>query len=207
MENNGTVDPVDDAVLIARSLRGDKDAFGELVERYFSFATRIAYRMTGQPQIAEDLAQESFVKAWLKLSQYRGDSSFRTWLGRIVTNTTLDYLRRTRDEYVVDDELFVPTHAGIRPQPLLEGWDLQELVRHAILALPPESRAVVILREYEGLSYRDIAQALDIPMGTVMSRLYYARERLKTMLEPEIFEGAAADETEKQRENRASFDL
>lgn len=207
MENNGTVDPVDDAALIARSLRGDKDAFGELVERYFSFATRIAYRMTGQPQIAEDLAQESFVKAWLKLPQYRGESSFRTWLGRIVTNSTLDYLRRARDEHMVEDELYVPTYAGIRPQPLLEGWDLQELVRHAVLALPPESRAVVILREYEGLSYRDIAQTLDIPMGTVMSRLYYARERLKTMLEPEIFGETAADETEKQREDRASLEL
>ncbi|MBC7243659.1 MAG: sigma-70 family RNA polymerase sigma factor, partial [Anaerolineae bacterium] len=80
-------DPNGEAILLARSRAGDKEAFGMLAQRYCSFAVGVAYRMTGNSQLAEDLAQEAFIKAWRKLPQFRGDCSFRVWLGRIVTNT------------------------------------------------------------------------------------------------------------------------
>jgi RNA polymerase sigma-70 factor (ECF subfamily) len=168
--------------LVAQAAAGDKSAFGRLVERYQRFAINIAYRMTGQPQLAEDLAQEAFLKAWLNLTRFRGESQFRTWLGRIVTNVTIDYLRRRSGESELSDGL---PAGGMSPATHALRNELQERVRQAVLALPAQSRAALILREYEGLSYKEIAMVLDVPVGTVMSRLNYARGRLRETLEPE----------------------
>lgn len=177
-------DPNGEAVLLARSRAGDKDAFGALAQRYCSFAVGVAYRMTGSSQLAEDLAQEAFIKAWRKLPQFRGDCSFRVWLGRIVTNTTLDYLRRQNPEQPLDEAVLPAPPAEDAPLRHLEREEMRQLVRQAVLSLPAQCRVALILREYEGLSYREIAETLDIPMGTVMSRLHYARQLLRDKLAP-----------------------
>lgn len=177
-------DPNDEAVLLARSRAGDKEAFGALAQRYCSFAVGVAYRMTGSSQLAEDLAQEAFIKAWRKLPQFRGDCSFRVWLGRIVTNTALDYLRRQNPEQPLDEAVLPAPPAEEAPLRHLEREELRQLVRQAVLSLPAQCRIALILREYEGLSYREIAEMLDIPMGTVMSRLHYARQLLRERLAP-----------------------
>lgn len=177
-------EPYGEAILLARSRAGDKAAFGALAERYSSFAIGVAYRMTGNSQLAEDLAQEAFIKAWRKLPQFRGDCSFKVWLGRIVTNTTLDYLRRQNPEQPLDEATLPAPPAEEAPLRHLEQEEMRQLVRQAVLSLPAQCRIALILREYEGLSYREISETLDIPMGTVMSRLHYARQLLREKLAP-----------------------
>lgn len=169
--------------LIRSSIAGDQNAFAVLVNRYQRLATSIVYRMTGQSQLAEDLAQEAFIRAWLNLSTFKGESSFRSWLGHIVTNLTIDHLRRNKTELALDEQLPVQT---ISPQARALQAELRDQVRSAVLAIPPQSRAALVLREFEGLSYREIAGVLDIPIGTVMSRLSYARAKLRELLEPEL---------------------
>jgi RNA polymerase sigma-70 factor, ECF subfamily len=168
--------------LIACSLAGDQNAFAILVHRYQRLIISIVYRMTGQPQLAEDLAQEAFIKAWVNLPRFRGDSSFRSWLGRIATNLTIDHLRRSKPEVELMDHWSTREDS---PQASALQAELRQQVRDAVLELPIQSRAALVLREYEGLSYKEIAEMLDIPMGTVMSRLNYARTRLRDMLKPE----------------------
>lgn len=173
----------DEAELIRRSLAGDGDAFGILVERYQGLAINISYRMIGELPLAEDLAQEAFLKAWLNLSSFRGESTFRSWLGRIVTNSTIDYVRR-QARFPGSHEHWV---AQIdTPAALIMQEETRERVRSAVLSLPMHCRAALVLREYEELSYKEIAQALGIPLGTVMSRLNYARNRLRELLEVDM---------------------
>jgi len=143
--------------------------------------------MCSDARIAEDAAQETFIQAWLHLSSYRPQTSLRSWLYRIAVNAATDMLRRERrilpnalEDLQLQD-----------PQPGPEALFLQEertaLVKKAILSLPEASRVVLVLREYEGMSYHEIAEALDIPVGTVMSRLNYARKSLKDKLEQKLF--------------------
>ena len=139
--------------------------------------------MTGQPQLAEDVAQEAFIKAWMNLPHFRGDCSFRSWLGRIATNLTIDHLRKSKPEVEFDDHWAAREDSP--PASALKA-ELRQQVRDAVLALPVQSRAALVLREYEGLSYREISETLDIPIGTAMSRLNYARGKLREMLEPEM---------------------
>ena len=182
MESAETVNREERALMV-RSVAGDKAAFGQLALRYQRFAISIAYRMAGQSGVAEDLAQEAFIKAWKNLPRFRGECSFRSWLGRIVTNTTIDYLRRNAPAAeLAEDE---PSRAASLPALAIQA-ELREQVRRAVLSLPAQSRAALVLREYEGLSYKEIAQALDVPIGTVMSRLNYARGRLRELIELEL---------------------
>ena len=169
--------------MIERSIAGDQSAFALLVNRYQRLAIGIVYRMTGQSQLAEDLAQEAFIKAWVNLAQIRKGSSFRSWLGRITTNVTIDYLRRSKPETELNERLAVQAESP--PARVLKS-ELRDRVRDAVLEIPAQSRAALVLREYEDLSYKEIAETLDIPMGTVMSRLSYARKRLREILEPEM---------------------
>lgn len=179
MDSAKTVN-AEEAAWIERSIAGDKAAFGQLALRYQRFAISIAYRMVGYSDVAEDLAQEAFIKAWKHIPRFRGECSFRSWLGRIVANTTIDYLRRNAPSMALaEDE---PSKEPSLPAQAIQA-ELQAQVRRAILSLPAQSRAALVLREYEGLSYKEIAQALDIPIGTVMSRLNYARGRLRELIE------------------------
>jgi RNA polymerase sigma-70 factor (ECF subfamily) len=168
--------------LIAKAQQGDRQAFGELVRRHREGAINVVYRMCGDANLAEDAAQEAFIRAWQHLPNYRPRSPFRNWVYRIATNVALDVLRRERE--TVDVEPLSLVSSDESPEAMVERGERGEHVRQAVLALPPASRAVLVLREYEGLSYREIADTLDIPIGTVMSRLHYARNRLRESLAP-----------------------
>lgn len=177
----------DELDLIARAQDGDRHAFGELVTRYRKRVVNLVYRICGDADVAQDMAQEAFIRAWSKLPSYRPRSAFANWLYRIATNATLDLLRRERKTVNVDD---LPLKApGSSLEASLEAKDQAEIVRQAVLSLPPASRTVLVLREYQAFSYKEISETLGIPIGTVMSRLNYARERLSQVLEP-YFEDA-----------------
>ena len=168
--------------LIAQAQQGDRRAFGELVRLNRKGVINVVYRMCGDVNLAEDAAQEAFIRAWQHLPSYRPRSPFRNWVYRIATNVALDALRREKETVDVDALPLVAPGAG--PEATVEGKERSEWVRQAVLALPPASRTVLVLREYEGLSYREIADTVGIPIGTVMSRLNYARNRLRETLAP-----------------------
>jgi RNA polymerase sigma-70 factor (ECF subfamily) len=168
--------------LITQAQRGDRQAFGELVRCHREGVINVVYRMCGDANLAEDAAQEAFIRAWQHLPNYQPRSPFRNWVYRIATNVARDFLRRERETVDVDELPLAASDEG--PEAIAERGERGERVRQAVLALPPASRAVLVLREYEGLSYREIADTLGIPIGTVMSRLNYARNRLRKALAP-----------------------
>ena len=171
-----------EAELVSQAQRGDRSAFGDLVRHHREGVINVVYRMCGDPQLAEDAAQEAFIRAWQKLPGYKPRSPFRNWLFRIATNVALDTLRRERETVELEAVQLQTPNAS--PESSYDHTEQAELVRAAVLALPPASRAVLVLREYEGLSYRQIAETLGIPIGTVMSRLNYARTQLAATLAP-----------------------
>ena len=172
--------------LITKAQRGDRSAFGELVRRHRRGVINVVYRMCGDIHFAEDMAQEAFLRAWQKLASYQPHAPFRNWVYRIATNAALDVLRKEKDFINIDDVQLAGPGAG--PEAKLARDELGDRIKLAILSLPPASRAVLILREYEALSYREIAETLDIPMGTVMSRLNFARNKLRQLLAPDLEE-------------------
>jgi len=182
-----TVLVVGEMELVSRAQSGERDAFGELVRIHAQGVLNVIYRMCGNAQIAEDAAQETFIQAWQHLSSYRPQTSLRNWLYRIAVNTATDMLRKERRilPNAMEDFHLIDPRPG--PEVLYSQEERTTMVQKAVLSLPETSRAVLVLREYEGLSYQEIADALDIPVGTVMSRLNYARSLLKGKLEPQLF--------------------
>ncbi len=170
-----------EAELIRCASAGNAGAFSQLVIRYRPQVVRTAYGIVGSAVEADDVAQDTFVKAWAKLPDFRRESEFGTWLYRITVNTAIDAMRRRRFEAPLD-EAMPQTHEA--PEAAALRREEQRRVRAAIQELPPATRATLVLREYEQLSYREIADVLDIPIGTVMSRLNYARQLLKERLMP-----------------------
>jgi len=166
---------------------GDRNAFGELVRIHSQGVINVVYRMCGDGQIAEEAAQEAFIQAWLHLASYRPQTSLRNWLYRIAFNAATDILRREKRILPSDIEEMHLTDAHPGPEALLSQTERTALIQKAILSLPDASRAVLVLREYEEMSYHEIADTLDIPVGTVMSRLNYARKILKEKLEISLF--------------------
>ncbi len=180
MSSRSALSPDAELELIARAQQGDRAAFGELVRLHHSGVVNVVYRLCGDANLAEDAAQEAFIRAWQHLPKYKPRSPFRNWVYRIATNVALDALRRERETEDVDE---MPLAApGDEPEAALEKAERGERVQQAVLALPPASRTVLVLREYEGLSYQEIAETLGIPIGTVMSRLNYARSQLRKSL-------------------------
>jgi RNA polymerase sigma-70 factor (ECF subfamily) len=175
--------------LIANSQVGDREAFGELVRRYRERVQATAYRFCGDPHLAEDIAQETFIKIWRNLPRFRA-GNFQSWMYRIAVNTAIDYARRARPTVDIED---LPLAApGDSPEDALLHIEHAQAIRQAVTRLPSHSRVTLILREYEGLSYKEIATVLDIPLGTVMSRLNYARNRLRADLAPLLEEAHAS---------------
>ena len=169
-----------DNELIASSLQGDRSAFGALVLRYRRLVIGVAYRVSGDAVLAEDIAQEAFVRVWNKLPAFRPEGNFKGWICRIAANLTIDALRR-RKPTVDITETSLPALAD-GPEASLLKEERAAAVRKAIMSLPLHSRTALVLREYEGLSYKEIADVLDIPLGTVKSRLSDARLRLQSQL-------------------------
>lgn len=169
-----------DQLLIEEARKGNREAFNQIVLTNYQGVVNVIYRMTGSLTLAEDTAQETFIRVWQKLHLYKPTGAFRSWLYRIATNAALDALRKEQDTLEISSLPLASNSPGIEQS--IESREQATTVQTAILALPPASRSVLILREYEGLSYQEIADALDIPLGTVMSRLSYARNALKKSL-------------------------
>jgi RNA polymerase sigma-70 factor, ECF subfamily len=178
----------EDLELIHRSQAGDTEAFGELVTKYRTKIFSMIYGIVGNECDAWDLAQEGFLKAWRSIHRFQGRSSFYTWLYRITINVTNDSLRRRcrHSEVEFDDTIpsFLPD-----PGDNYERAEIREQVYAALAQLTSEHRAVIVLKEIEDLQYREIAEILNVSIGTVMSRLFYARKKLQSILRP-IFTAA-----------------
>jgi RNA polymerase sigma-70 factor (ECF subfamily) len=182
-----------DEQLISRFGRGDRTALEELFRRYREPAYRVAYRLLGNEADALDAVQEGFVKALTHLNGFERRSSFKTWLLRIVSNASLDLGRqRGRRETLSLDSLGWPEQeAGLTlfesdPIQAVEQADLRQALNLALAELPEAQRRTFVLHVDGGLSYREIAEAMKISIGTVMSRLFYARQKLKGMLASRI---------------------
>ena len=166
----------DESELVRKSAAADKSAFAELVAQHRSYVVALAYRLSGDTALAEDIAQDVFVRVWQALPGFRAQSTFRTWLYRMTSNTAVDQLRRARPTTDVG-KLPLSTTGSLEGQAMRD--EQRQVVQKAILRLPLNVRLALILQEYEGLSYQEAASVLAIPIGTVMSRLNYARERLR----------------------------
>jgi RNA polymerase sigma-70 factor (ECF subfamily) len=187
-----------DLSLVRRVQRGDKGAFDALVLKYQHKLVKLVMRYVRNPAEAEDIAQEAFIKAYRALPQFRGDSAFYTWLYRIAINTAknavvsrdrspieYDLDRNSSDEsYDMQGRMKDPE----TPEGLVLTDEIRSTVNAAIDALPEDLRTAIVLRELEGLSYEEIATAMDCPVGTVRSRIFRAREAIDKRLR-EVFEG------------------
>ncbi len=160
----------DDGELVAACAEGMPEAFQELLSRYRRSAVLLGYQMLGNVEDAEDVAQEAFVRVFVAIPRFRGQAAFSTWLYRIVTNLCLGDRRRRRK--TVDLEAVREPRAADNPAKRVTD---ELLARQVLGEMGAELRAILVLREQEGLSYREIAEALDVPMGTVRSRLSKAR--------------------------------
>jgi len=168
--------------LIEKSRQGDRSSFGELVCQYQPGVVHVVYRMCSDLDLAEDAAQEAFLRAWLHLDSFQTGSSLRNWLYRIAINVALDRLRREKGT-LQDLETIEVADPAEGPEAELLHKETRQRVQQAIQSLSEANRAVLVLREYGSLSYQEIAGTLDIPIGTVMSRLNYARSRVRDLLE------------------------
>ena len=184
-----TMRGTDDETLVRASQDGDTEAFGQLVKRYQDRLYPTLLRLTGSPDDALDLLQDAFILAFQKLSRFRGQSSFFTWVYRIAVNLALSERRNRKGRpqvKPVQDMDQLDHHAASRqddPSLPLEQAEDESRVQRALLKLPEEARVVVVLRDLDGLSYEEISDALNIPLGTVRSRLHRARVDLRSALE------------------------
>ena len=184
----------DDRDLVERSTRGDREAFGVLVRRHQDRVFNLAYHVVRNREDALDVAQDAFVKAFSSLSSFKGEASFTTWMHRIVVNLAIDCLRRRRrgepsgydDRRALSEEASASFVASDDPETVLETRQIRSLLGRGIQALPPAHRAVLVLREIEGLSYEEIGRVVGCSLGTVMSRLFYARRKLQKVLQPNL---------------------
>ncbi|MCS7011053.1 MAG: sigma-70 family RNA polymerase sigma factor [Anaerolineales bacterium] len=175
-----------ESTIIEQSQNGDRHAFGELVRRYYSGVVHVVYRLCGDAALAEDMAQETFLRAWIHLPSYHPQSPFRNWLYRIAVNATFDVLRKQKATELEEEEWQQIRDSSLSPEAIVLAREKAGRIQQAIVSLPEAARNVLVLREYGGLSYQEIAAVLDIPLGTVMSRLNYARNRLREMLQEEV---------------------
>ena len=179
--------PDGDDPLVARAARGDRPALDELFRRYRDPAYRVAYRLLGNGEDALDAVQDGFVKALTHLDRFRGHSSFKTWLLRIVSNAALDVGRqRQRDGWNNRPAAPPPPDRAGDEEPTpdanLERADLRRAIDAALGKRPTAQRQTFVLHVDGEMSYKEVADALGISIGTVMSRLFYARQKLKTLL-------------------------
>lgn len=176
-----------DEILISRTLRGEKEAFDILITKYRDRLFRMTIFMLGNQQEAEDVAQEVFVKAYRNLGKFRGKSSFFTWLYRIAVNSIYTQARKLARRREVQRQVFrekteISNPGPKTPEELAITGELQDMVSAAITQLDPRFRQVLILKEIEGMEVAMVAEILNLPSGTVKSRLFRAREELRSIL-------------------------
>lgn len=177
----------DDKVFITKAKKGDMSAFETLVRTYQKPVYRLCRRMTGAHQSADDLVQETFLKAYVSLQGFKDGMNFYSWIRRIAVNSSLNYLKkRRREEPLGAEDISVAGNPRSSHQELphekLQKNQLEQKFRMALMALPADHRVVFLLRVYEDQSYKEIAEALGIPEGTVMSRLNRSRKKLKHLM-------------------------
>lgn len=176
---------------IKQVLKGDQSAYADIVSLYQQSLHQVCYRMLGNKEEAEDAAQEAFIKAYIHLHTYDQKRKFSTWLYRIATNLCIDRIRKKKPDYYLDAE--VPGTEGLDmysqlavdeplPEEELERMELQERIQYEISRLPDKYRAVIILKYIEELSLQEISDILDIPLGTVKTRVHRGREALRKQL-------------------------
>jgi RNA polymerase sigma-70 factor, ECF subfamily len=182
-----------DQDLVLRVQQGDKSAYDLLVIKYQHKIIQLVNRYVKDSSEAQDVAQEAFIKAYRALGSFRGESAFYTWLYRIAINTAKNYLvsrARRNSDYAVDIQDAeqvenAPQLQGLEtPERLLINEEIVETIKTAIENLPEEMRVAIMLREFEGMSYEEIADAMDCPVGTVRSRIFRAREAIDSKLTP-----------------------
>jgi RNA polymerase sigma-70 factor (ECF subfamily) len=182
--------PTSDEQIVERALAGDADAFGEIVSRWERRIFALAYGMLGREEDARDATQETFISAFRNLRNFRGEAKVSSWLHRIAVNQCITRQRRAkvRGEIALEDEnnsdgssFFAPAHES--PASEAESQQRSQMVRRAVGALPPELRQVVVMKEFEDLTFQEISEVLDLPLSTVKSRLYTALKQLRMRLE------------------------
>lgn len=198
---------LDDQKLVVQSQAGDERAFRELVRRYQQKVYGVALGMLHSPDDAMDVTQEAFIRVHKYLDRFKGNSSFYTWAYRITVNLCIDHLRKQKRAPAVefDDALdhddtaggeIVPSTLGMNPARNLDRRELGQKLQEALATLSPAHRAVILMREVEGMSYKEMAEAQEISIGTVMSRLFHARRRMQAamiaLLGAEAMPGAKA---------------
>ncbi|MCM8776613.1 MAG: sigma-70 family RNA polymerase sigma factor [Candidatus Omnitrophica bacterium] len=188
-------DPDDE--LIRLSQQGSKTAFGKLVDRYYEMVFVLAFGILHHHEGARDVTQDVFLKVFREIKNFKGESKFKTWLYRVAVNAAIDALRKQRphehlDGTDVSDEdekpplIVLDRRAG--PREKASESEMRALVREALDKLSPDHRAALVLREWHELSYEEMAHALGIELGTVMSRLHYARKKLSEILSLRLME-------------------
>lgn len=181
-----------DRDLIARAAAGDLRAFEELVRHHQRRAHAVAYGIVRNPEDAREVAQDAFLRVYRHLKDFEGGASFSTWLYRIVYNLSIDLLRRRSPGRAIEledhtdldgapDE-WLPSRGEPNPFAALDRTRLVEAMQRCLDELPPHHRTAILLREVEGMSYEEIAEAMEVPKGTVMSRLFHARRKMQRML-------------------------
>jgi RNA polymerase sigma-70 factor (ECF subfamily) len=185
---------VDDRELVARAQKGDRAAFRSLFERYSRRAYSLAFGVVRNPDDALDVVQDAFIKAHRHLDKFEGQASFYTWLYRIVMNLAIDHIRKNRRQKVVDfsdgalddgrlsEESLIPRIIGGNPGRALMDREIRDRIAAALDELSENHRAVLVMRELEGLSYEEMAQAMGCSKGTIMSRLFHARRNMQKRL-------------------------
>lgn len=196
MDKLPALDTSSDAALVQRAVAGDKRAYGLLVLKYQRRIQRLIGRMVRDVDLVEDIAQETFIRAYKALHQFRGDAQFYTWLYRIAVNTAKKSLLELKRDLTVSENLHAsdednetswrksePTSQET-PESVMAAKELATVVNTALDALPADLKQAVVLREIEGLSYEEIASAMNCPIGTVRSRIFRAREAISQKVKP-----------------------
>lgn len=184
-------------MLVERTVAGDQRAFEFLVIKYQRRVERLIGRMVRDVDLVEDIAQETFIRAYRALHQFRGDAQFYTWLYRIAVNTAKKFLLELKRDPTVsqtslernddDDETFRPKNepsSDETPESVLAAKEIGQVVNAALAALPDDLRQAISLREMDGMSYEDIAEVMSCPIGTVRSRIFRAREAVSAKVRP-----------------------
>ena len=184
-----------DGDLVRRAKAGDQAAFGELVNLYYDMVYAVAFGVLHNREAAKDVAQESFLKAHKQLANFEGKSKFKTWVYRIAVNSAIDEQRRKKPTDSLDstdasdDEDRAPviiTDPKADPREEAHQSELRVLIQRTLEELSPDHRAILVLREWQGLSYEEISETLGLEVGTVMSRLFYARKKMAESLAPKL---------------------
>jgi RNA polymerase sigma-70 factor (ECF subfamily) len=181
---------LDEEQLVTQAQAGNEAAYGRLVGLYQARLYNFVRQMVRNDEIAEDITQESFVKAYFSLHKLQNAASFKSWLFRIAHNNTLDYLRRKRLQVVDTDDAVRESYVDERnPEAGALAAARTLHIQQALDRLKPDQKSILVMCDLQGLSYQEIAEVLNIPFGTVQSRIFYARKKLKELLDTAIVFG------------------